>query len=354
MRLDLKGIHTVTTPKGKVYRYAWRGGPRLLASPGTDAFIVEVAEARASRVTGDRSRVSGLCALYRASDAWTADIGDATRASWSPWLDRIQKHFGEPPIRLFDDPKAVVAIISWRDKYKEHRRSADVALEALSRLLSFGRSRGLLVGDPCKDVGRLYEANRAAIIWTEADLATLAASANPAVVRAATLAGLTGLRKSDLLSLTWGHVKANCIDMPASKSQKRGVAMRSAVVPLYADLRDFLAGLRGLLAEPPKPTDTVLLNSDGEPWAGGFGSSFGKAKARAGLEHLHLHDLRGTAATRFYIALRRGDVSDREMKREIADMMAWSETAVGAIIDRYVSRDTAMQALIKRLDANAA
>ncbi|WP_412878725.1 tyrosine-type recombinase/integrase [Brevundimonas phoenicis] len=56
-------------------------------------------------------------------------------------------------------------------------------------------------------------------------------------------------------------------------------------------------------------------------------------QARA--KELHFHDLRGTAATRFY----RAELTPRE----IADVMGWCEVRVERLIDRYVKRDEPIQ-----------
>ena len=58
--------------------------------------------------------------------------------------------------------------------------------------------------------------------------------------------------------------------------------------------------------------------------------------------NLHFHDLRGTAATKFYLA--------GLTVREIADIMGWSENKVERLIDRYVKRDELMRDTIRRLD----
>jgi integrase len=57
---------------------------------------------------------------------------------------------------------------------------------------------------------------------------------------------------------------------------------------------------------------------------------------------LHFHDLRGTAATKFYI----GGLS----VRVIAEVMAWEEETVEKIIRRYVGRQAATKALIAQLN----
>jgi integrase len=58
--------------------------------------------------------------------------------------------------------------------------------------------------------------------------------------------------------------------------------------------------------------------------------------------NLHFHDLRGTAATRFYIA--------GLSIRVIAEILAWSEDQVEGIIRRYVARGAATRAAIRQLN----
>jgi integrase len=80
------------------------------------------------------------------------------------------------------------------------------------------------------------------------------------------------------------------------------------------------------------------------PWTeDGFGSSFNKAKMDARLvgRDLHFHDLRGTAATKFYVA--------GFSMREIAETMGWEEEHVEKIIRRYVGRSVAIKAMIQKL-----
>jgi transposase len=59
-------------------------------------------------------------------------------------------------------------------------------------------------------------------------------------------------------------------------------------------------------------------------------------------ENLHFHDLRGTAATKFYIA--------GLSVREIAEIMGWDENSVSKIIRRYVDRQAAVKDRIRKLN----
>ncbi len=60
----------------------------------------------------------------------------------------------------------------------------------------------------------------------------------------------------------------------------------------------------------------------------------------------HYHDLRGTAATKLYLA--------NFSIREIAALMAWEEKCVEGIINRYVRRDEIIRDMVRRLDENDA
>jgi hypothetical protein len=142
------------------------------------------------------------------------------------------------------------------------------------------------------------------------------------------------IRMSPFASVAWSHVGDDAIVLATGKSRHR----REAIIPLYGALRDVLTRI-------PKRATTILTSSRRRPWtADGFGSSFNKAKIDAGMtqQDLHFNDLRGTAATKFYIA--------GFSMREIAETLAWEEESVEKIIRRYVGRSAAIKARIKKLN----
>jgi len=207
-------------------------------------------------------------------------------------------------------------------------------MQVLSRVLSYAVEEGKIVGNPCEGIKALYSGDRSEIIWTAADISNLKAAASAEIAYAVDLAAHTGLRLGDLLRLSWSHVGDDAIVITTGKSKHR----REAIVPLYD-------GLRAVLAAIPKRSTTILTNSKGRPWTrNGFGSSFNKAKIAAdmGEANLHFHDLRGTAATRFYTA----GLSERV----IAEIMGWEEDHVAGIIRRYVDRSAATKAIIRQLN----
>lgn len=334
VKIDLKGVATVTA-KGHRYYYAWRGGPRLRGTPGTPEFLASYHEAHEARRTPDDGRMRALVTLYKASPAYTG-LADSTRRQWAPWLDRITTHFGELRVAQFDRPEKIRPVIRrWRDKWADRPRTADYGLQVLSRVLAYAVDPlDRITANPCEGIKRLYSADRAAVIWTETDLAALKGACSADVGFAVDLAAATGLRKGDLLRLSWSHIRDDRIEIATGKSNRRTVA----VVPLYDELRD-------LLDRIPKRSTAVLTNNRRQPWTSdGFGTAFNRSKKDAGMAErdLHFHDLRGTAATRFYAA----GLSERV----IAEIMGWEEAHVARIIRRYVDRTALTRATIETLN----
>jgi integrase len=334
MRVELKGIKKKTA-KGRVYYYAWLNGPRLRGEPGSPEFIASYNDAVAQHRAPDKSRFRSIVADYKDS-AEFRKLAESTRAEWGKWLDRIGGYFGELSIAQFDRPEKIRPVIRrWRNQWADTPRTADYALQVLSRVIAHAVDPlGKIAGNPCEGIKHLYNNDRSEIIWADSDITHIKETCSAEIAHAVDLAGHTGLRLGDLLRLSWSHVGYDAIVLTTSKSRNR----REAIIPLYDDLRTMLARI-------PKRSTTILTNSRARPWtADGFGSSFNKAKIDAGMSErdLHFNDLRGTAATKFYTA--------GFSMREIAETLAWEEESVEKIIRRYVGRTAAIKARIKKLE----
>lgn len=334
MRVQLKGVNW-STVKGQTYYYAWRGGPRLRGEPGTPEFVASYNEAIESRKTPEPGKFKSLVTLYKASNDYKK-LADTTSNNWVKWLDKIADYFGDLRIAQFDRPEKIRPIIRrWRNQWADKPRTADYGMQVLSRVCSHAVDPlGKLAGNPCEGIKQLYKGDRSEIIWTDADIAALNKTCSLEISLAVDLAAHTGLRLSDLLRLSWSHVGEDAITFSTGKSRGR----REAIIPLYDDLR-------AVLARIPKRSPTILTNSRKRPWtADGFGSSFNTAKHDAGMadKDLHFHDLRGTAATKFYIA--------GLSIRVIAEILAWSEDQVERIIRRYVARAAATKEAIRQIN----
>jgi integrase len=329
VRVELKGI-AKTSAKGRTYYYAWRGGPRLRGEPGSPEFVASYNEAIESRRTPEPGRFRSLIVKYRGSADW-AKLAPATHRSWSRWLDQIVEDFGDLSIAQFDRPQKIrPAILRWRQQWADRPRSADLAIQVFSRVLSYAVETGAIAGNPCEGIKRVWASDRSDIIWTDADLAQLKATCPREIAHAVDLAVHTGLRLSDLMRLCWSNVHDDDITISTGKSREK----IQAVIPLYNDLREVLARI-------PKCSPTILTNSCGRPWRA-FGSSFAAAKRKAGITNLRFHDLRGTAATRFYLA--------GLSMRAIAEILGWTEDSVERIIRKYVARGAATRAAIRQLN----
>jgi integrase len=337
--VELKGLHTVKA-KGRTYHYAWRGGPAVKGEPGTPEFMDAYNEAIAGRAATDGKRFRSVVIRYRASDEYKA-LAESTRGKWSRWLDRIVDYFGDLRTAQFSRTEKIRPHIKkWRAQYASTPRTADMGMQVLSRVCSYGvDTLAEISSNPCDGIKQLYSVDRSEIIWTDDDLATLKAKCSAEIWQAVELAAHTGLRVSDLIKLSWSHIGDHAIVMKTGKRSGRSKKVKEAIIPIYADLR-------AIIDRIPKRATTVLTSSKKRPWTyNGLASSFRDAKAEVWPEgdDLHFHDLRGTAATKFYLA--------GLTIREIAEVLAWDEEAVDKIIRRYVGRKTAILERIRKMDA---
>lgn len=328
--VELKGLHIVKSG-GKTYVYAWRGGPRIKAKLGTPEFVEAYKTAVESHRIPDKTKFRAQVALYRGSVHFTG-LAQTTRKVWGRWLDLIAGHFGNLSTAQFDRPDKIRPIIrKWLTTFSDKPRTQDYAKQVLSRVLSYVVDQGEITSNPCEGIKSVYEVDRSEIIWTAEDIAQLRTKASAEVMLAVELAAACGLREADIFRLAWSHIHEDAIIIKTSKSRFK----REAIIPLYDELR-------ALLKRIPRKSTIVLTNSFGRPWKG-FSSSFATAMERAKMadRDLHFHDLRGTAATRFYLA--------GLSVRTIAEIMGWDEEAVEKIIRRYVGRQAAVQDAILKM-----
>jgi integrase len=352
-----QGPHIVTRRKlGKsirYYVYAWRGGPLVHKQEGgvkprlTGAIIEAIALARQNKASSTVGTMQALITSYRASPEWNK-LRPSTQSPWRTWLDRIDDKFGKARLIVFNSRRIRSDILEWRDQWAHQPRSADLAIQVLSRVLAFAVDRGLLEKNHASGIAQLYNANRSEIIWTPDDFTACHAAASVEVSEAVDLAACTGLRRGDLVELPWSAIGEHAIIWQTNKSGGRA----RIVVPLLPETRAVLERIKARHAEEmarkvpskrkPLP-ETVLSNQGWRPWtATGFGSRFNDAKKASGIK-VHLHDLRGTFATRCMIA----GLTDQE----IADILGWNTKDVAMIRVRYVDQARVVVAMAERITA---
>lgn len=339
MLMRVKGIHSAKVKLAdgskRTYYYAWKGGPRIKAEPGTAEFIAAYNKLIAARQAHTVGRLAEIIDEYLVSGIFKKASQSHQRALRS-YLEMIRKEFGSMPLAVIEDRRARGDFRKWRDKLISTPRKADYAWSTLSRLMTFAIDRGYIAVNPCTGAGRLYEADRADRIWGADDIRMFLEIASAPLQRALMLALWTGQRQGDLLKLTWAAYDGSVIRLRQSKGRTR------VPVPVGGPVKDMLDAM----SAERKSAVTILTNSKGQPWTSdGFRTSWEKAFKKTGIADLHFHDLRGTAVTRLALA---GCTVP-----EIASITGHSLKTVQEILDRHYlgGRLELAEAAIKKLDA---
>ncbi len=298
MRVQLKGIHTTYKKLAdgtvKKYYYAWKGGPRINAEPGTLEFSRLFGEAGKKQSKGDNMRA--LIDYFKDSDEYKG-AGQHSQRAYNRYLKLIEAEFGTMPFAAIEDKRARGEFKTFRGKFSATPRKADYLWTTLARVLSVAKDHGKISVNVCERGGRLYDADRSDIIWQADDIREFCAVASAELQAALLLALWTGQRQSDLLKLSWKNYDGQYIRLRQTKAE--GGKGRRVTIPVGAPLK---LALDAALKEK-RSAVTILTNSRGLPWTGdGFRTSWGKAFDKTELGDLHFHDLRGTAVTRLALA----------------------------------------------------
>ncbi|WP_084245939.1 tyrosine-type recombinase/integrase [Rhodoplanes sp. Z2-YC6860] len=322
----------LATGATRIYYYAWRGGPRITALPGTPDFVRQYQEAHADLRAPAAGTFMTLIAAFKGSADYLK-LASSTVRAYAAYIKLIEEEFGDLPLAALKDPRVRGEFKAWRDRFANTPRKADYAWSTLSRILSFSKDRGLISSNPCEGGGRLYAANRTDKIWQDTDVAALLGVAPPELALAMMLALWTGQRQGDLLRLPWSAYDGKHIRLTQSKTGRR------IVVPAGQPLRT-------LLDRTERRGPLVLTTTRGRPWTSdGFRTSWGKACDRAGIRGLTFHDIRGSAVVRLALA-------DATVP-QIATFTGHSLRDVEAILDaHYLGRDVQLAEIaVMKLEA---
>jgi integrase len=324
MLVRLVGVHKVkaTLSDGtKVeYFYAWRGGPRIQAKPGTLAFSAEFHKRLREREklpANAAGSLSELIAAYTKSAAYLHRKA-STRKSYDWAIARIEDKYGSAPLATISAKGSRKTILRWRDEtLGQTPRAADLIIAVFSTILNFAKDREDIERNPLEGVGRLSDGSRRDKVWSEDQLADFRAKAPARMALAMELALWTGQRQGDLLRLTWGAYDGQYLTL---KQEKTGSSVRVKVAEK----------LRTLLDAQKRTAVTILTNRAGLPYRSGFGSSWGKAMDTAGIEGVTFHDLRGTFITNAY--------ANGASIKEIAEVSGHGEKEAERVIRKHYLR----------------
>ena len=350
------------------YVYAWRGGPLILkqVSPRKPSLGRAEHAAIAAALQDDRApRPASLRETLRkwcpndpravGSPDWDK-LAANTKRVWRPHIDAIEERWGETPLALWSEPRMVSKVVKWRDERRDTPRTADIGVTVLKHFLEFARLRGQVAVNVAERIPRLYAgADRADIIWTDDDVRLFEAKAIelglPQMIDLLRLAAVTGLRREDLVTLTWAQIETRAIVKKALKVSRR--KRRRVVIPKTPQLETVLLDLRD--RHRLEGVETVLVNSKGRSWTvNSIGNSFGRIRDAAGIVHVdedgtrvrskRLHDVRGTFCTMLMVEWELTD-------QEIAEVVGWSPETVGQIRKVYVDHERVVVALSDRIAA---
>lgn len=360
-RVTLPKAHRVTKQlaggRFGIYIYAFRGGPLLKRFAGASrreaeraeldgaSELIQVYAAQKVVRTGGET-VRDLVRLFKEVPEGLKSLQPSTRVQWSRWLDKIDAEFGDMPLRLMKARGVRATFIKWRDSFSASPRSADYAIQVLRRVLELGVKRELIDVNPAKGIDAIYKVNRAEIVVTDDQLAKILAHATPRARLAIRLAAALGLRRGDLVRLQWDHVRKDHIELTTNKSRGKTFV----ISPLVGDGRNVIDELREerarMIAEGQVPSAFVLTTELGTPWqAPSLTQAFIRA-AKLAKVSVTLHDLRGTAATRF--------IKDDFTPQEVATFLGWERARVEEIIRRYVDPAGIARKAIARLEPRRA
>jgi integrase len=200
------------------------------------------------------------------------------------------------------------------------KREPDNRITVLALVLAWAVDRGHLTANPLATWKRVYDPDRADVLWSDHDIARFLDAAYPELRRAMALALCTAQRREDLLTFKWSQYTNGVLRLRQGKT-KQPITVR-APAPLKALLD-------GLYAEGGATSDFVLANRSGRQWNPDyFHHQWKKTCRAAGLpDDLHFHDLRGTAVVRM--------AESGCTHLEIATVSGHSLKAVAEILKRY-------------------
>lgn len=371
------GVHyQASRLKGKPttwYVYAWRGGPQVAkiqseAKPQLAPEILrEINECIQLRDNISRDDVDPaaettplewLVRTWQSDPDWKKRLGEGTKKNYEHELKGIIERWGLTPLILFYDERMTSEVYAWRDNRRSTPRAADKGISVLRQLLKFGSK---LVGS-CVDITRgiptLYDPNcRANIIWTDGEIDCFVevalANGKPELAYVIRLAALTGMRRSDLITVCRAHVREHEIIKTARKIVEGHASQ--ILVPTFSRLAALLLELRKV--PRAKNVNTLLVNASGSRWDDDhLTHEFGKIRTLANINHLDrdtpnrrpkliaktLHDVRGTFATKLMTEALLSDA-------EVASVMGWEVNEVHSIRRAYVDDKARMQGLAARM-----
>jgi integrase len=328
-------IRLVATATGQRYRVvvdtAPKGAPRRQVTRTFDtvrearAFVVETRERLAKGTYTAPSRLT----LRDLAEDWLRtrrDVREVSLRGYKGVLEPVLGHIGHRPAQSIMR-RDVEALVEWmraeggaRGRGWSHR-SIVYALGALRQVLAYGVADGVLVTNPADGVKapRLARGDRrTASVWEVADLLAFRAVADRDDMAAAWRLTLCGLRRSEVLGLSWSAVDREAgtvrveasrvvvgkgrtaLDEAKSQASHRTVPveqMHPGTVPLLRSLSAAQAADRIKAGPAYDESGLVIVDALGRGVSpDSYSDRFRALCAEAGVPAIRLHEVRHTLA----------------------------------------------------------
>jgi len=291
--------------------------------------------------------IATIIRAYEASPEW-AKLAAQTRRYCRRNHATIEAALGWMSLDDLNAKRARSEFYALRDSLADRPATSMLVIASLKTLLSWAEKRALIEHNWARGVGSLYEGGkRQELIWTpQLQQAFIAGCDRPDVAAMFQFCALTATRIGDMLALRWSQFDGRWIRFKPQKTTRKDTTL-TVSLPVFA-----LAPLAQLLdAMPQGEADAPIF-----PLAGGItymdrGQNSVRAVTRAvrqkiNAEHLHWHDLRGTAISALFAA----GCSDAEVAS-----ISGHKIGAGSMLGAYAARgdDLAINAF-RKLDTHLA
>lgn len=300
----------------------WSGFERL---PRTAEFFAAYADAMArARPKASFTSTSDVVAEFYASVSFRKKK-PRTQSDYRRWLNRFNEEFGPDSIKMWEVPASRREVDKWRSKWIGSPKQYDYAATVVSLFLNWAKKEVYIDNHFCEGLEKLYEVDRADIVWSPEDIRKIESIAPLWVRRILIAATETGLRIGDLVKLSRNQIEQTPSGRRIRvKTSKRGIPAFIPVTDRMGRLIDETSGAQLLIL-------TNASNLPLTPHRASEGLRQWRDKASLDPEtigyDLRLNDARGTAATRL---LREG-----LSLAQISACMGWSLRTAAAMIERY-------------------
>ncbi len=341
MIIVIKGIHKVKRKQAngtiKTHYYAWRGGPKMVSEPGSEAFAAEHLRFKEQlQPTKTPDTLESLIEYFTGTEDKPNEdflrLAQSTRDDHLYAFKLIRKEWPNLPVRLTQQKGMKADIRKWHRSFAKNPRKADKLLFSLSKVFSYAINDELIDKNPCKGIGRLYKGSRKNMLWKKDQIDTFRAGAKPHILLPWEIAYQTGQRQGDILSLTWNQYDGEYLQFRQSKGGKQ----------LKVKVRQ---SLKLILDSTPKRGMRICLTTRDTSWTkDGFQASWKKQLQELKITGLTFHDLRGTFITERF--------AEGNSVEDIAKISGHSVQDIKAVLEKhYLAPDQdASDAVIIRMD----